>query len=154
MNTQQEVDYLRYELDQYREAEHRRLDEEQEQRERRVQKRKKMREEQLRTASNWYQALVNQATLLSREASIFVDECSSYFSDGADACSRALELWREEEEKRQKEIEALEQQIATIKAEIKVAVGERLAQESNTEGWREVARALREEDNPQRWLNW
>jgi len=144
---------MQYELDRYREEEQRRMNEERQQREERERERKEIQEERLRTASTWYEALQKQIILMRREANLF-DDGDTYFSSGANACQRAMDIWREEEKGCQGVIEELEKQIAAIKDNIKVSVGERLATESEEDGWQEVARVLQEETDPEWWLNW
>ena len=146
-------EWLQYEVDRYREEEQRRMDEERQAREQRKREREEAHEERLRTASSWYEALQKQVILMRREAGLF-DDGDTYFSSGANACQRAMDIWREEEERAKEQIKAFEKRIAAIKNDIKVAVGERLAEESDEDGWQEVARALKEESNPEWWLNW
>ena len=146
-------EWLQYEVDRYREDEERRMEEKRLEREQRKQEREEAYEERLRTATTWYEALQKQATLMGREACLFDDE-DTYFSGGAAACRRAMEIWREEEGRLAEQIKALESKIAALKDDVRICVGERLAEESDNEGWQEVARALQEEDDPEWWLNW
>lgn len=146
-------EWMRHEIDRYREEEQQRMDEDRRAREQREQERKEAYEERLRTASTWYEALQKQVTLMRREASL-LDDGDTYFYSGADACQRAMDIWREEEGELAGQIKELEGQIAALKDGVKVRVGQRLAAESDNDGWQEVARELQEEDDPEQWLNW
>jgi hypothetical protein len=129
------------------------MDEERQTREQRKREREEAYEERLRTASSWYEALQKQVILMRREARLF-DDGDTYFSNGANACQRAMDIWREEEERAKEQIEELEKRIAAIKDDIKITVGKRLETESDEDGWQEVARVLKEESDPEWWLNW
>ena len=131
--------YLEGELERHRQAEERRSAE----------------EERQRHASSWPEALRKQQVLFRREANQWIaDEFpDEYFGPGANACERALEIWEEEEKKRQAEADALRARLEAIGEEIRLAVADRLAAESSEHGWTGVAQAIREEDY-NNWLWW
>src|SRR3990172_7437219 len=108
-----------------------------------------------RHASSWPEALRKQQVLFRREANQWIaDEFpDEYFGPGANACERALEIWEEEEKKRQAEADALRARLEAIGEEIRLAVADRLAAESSEHGWTGVAQAIREEDY-NNWLWW
>jgi len=110
-------------------------------------------EERLRSASNWYEALQRQVFLMRRQARM-LDDGDTWFDDGANACQRAMRLWREEKELREDDIAELQSRIAAIEEDIRDRVAWQLEQESAADGWQEVARALREEKDPEQWLDW
>jgi len=147
--------YLEGELERHRQAEERRSAEEERQRNAR---RQEVQEQFLwdeRHASSWPEALRKQQVLFRREANQWIaDEFpDEYFGPGVNACERALEIWEEEEKKRQAEADALRARLEAIGEEIRLAVADRLAAESSEHGWTGVAQAIREEDY-NNWLWW
>src|SRR3990167_8475150 len=147
--------YLEDELERHRQAEERRNAEEERQRHARRQEFQEQIRMDERHASSWPEALRKQQVLFRREANQWVaDEFpDNYFAPGANACERALEIWEEEEKKRQAEADALRARLEAIDEEVRLAVAERLAAESSEQGWKHVAQAIREEDY-NNWLWW
>jgi len=78
----------------------------------------------------------------------------NFFPQAVRACKRASALWTEEKAKRQPEVDILLAWIKAIEEEIRYAVADRLKAERNTDGWLFVADTLRDEDDPEVWLNW
>src|SRR3970282_2070158 len=120
--------YLEGELERHRQAEERRSAEEERQRNAR---RQEVQEQFLwdeRHASSWPEALRKQQVLFRREANQWdADEFpDNYFAPGARACERALEMWEEEEKKRQAEADALKARWRGIGDEGRLAAGDRL----------------------------
>ena len=105
-----------------------------------------------RQADNWPEALSKQEGLF--HASIDDGE-ETYFSDGAKACARALELWHQVEATRNSEIETLKARLDAIQVEIKTSVASLLREEGSSQGWVQVASALEDDDmTPTEWLQW
>lgn len=150
------------ELERYQAEERQRWEDERRERERQAQIRKEEREERLRYAETWKEALSKQAYLMDREQNAvffgdpLYDDEDTYFSSGADACRRALEIWKEEEVEAKGAIAELQARIQAIKDQIRVNVGKKLAEESDLDGWQSVASALYgdEYEGPSDWLYW
>lgn len=145
---QEELDRLRYEEEQRREQE-------EQNREERDRQRKRRYEEEYRTAASWPEALSKNAYLFQQEQDNFPGQPDdTFFGDGAAACRRGLEIWREVEASKKAEIEALQKQIEAIREGVKAEVSEKLEAEANgRSGWSSVAGAIVTED-PTNWLNW
>ena len=150
---------LEDELFRYQEAERLGLEEAMERSRQRAQESKAEYEQGLRTATSWREALRNQAILLEKESGL--DDPSghngtpdTFFGDGAKACRRALELWREIEAARQVEIDELKAKLAGIQDEVKQSVALQLSLEGTRPGWSMVASALHTEDDFNSWLDW
>jgi len=148
--------YLENELQREREAQECLRQEQRERQEAREQEQRREYEESKRTASDWPEALRKQRHLYQCEVNQFTDddEPDDFFGPGAQACVRALELWAEEKQRREAAIAALQSQITALRAEVSQAVGDRLASECDAQGWLEVARALRSDEDPSDWLQW
>jgi len=155
VKTYTEADFAQDELDRYRLAEQRRLDEERQSREDRRREFDEQIKLEERTATSWPEALGKQATLFRREAAQWITDGDpdNLFGPGAQACDRALEIWKEIAAGKQAAIDELKAQIAAIQDSIRVETADRLEAESKIEGWRYVATALRTEDM-NRWLYW
>lgn len=157
--------YLERELEEAREREERRINEADRQREERMREYRERSEANSRSASTWPEALHKQAYLFRCEANDwpagdpdFPIEPDDYFTPGAEACKRALEIWNEVAASRQNAIEALEDQIQIIKNGIRQEVSEKLLAEGADKpaGWKSVASAIAEidEDEVGSWLYW
>lgn len=157
------VRYLEYELEQAREDERRRQEEADRRREERQRERKQEWEWEQRHAGSWPEALRKQASLFRREANDwpasdpdFPIDPDTFFGPGADACERALEIWKEVEVAKKEQIAALEAQIQALRDSIRFEVSEKLEAEAvgKPQGWRHVAIAIRQDADPNRWLDW
>lgn len=150
--------YLEDEFSRMRDDENRRQEEEYQRREERRREQKERWEAENRTASTWPEALRKQAHLFGREANEAGEyDTDNYFADGALACERGLEIWKEVEAAKQEAIAELERQIKAVKASIRVEVAEKLEAESQgRQGWKSVARSIADidEDEAGRWLDW
>lgn len=151
--------YLQDEIDRLRADEERRRDEEYRERQERNREREQRFYEQYRTASTWPESLRKQAGLFRAEANQYPTDDPEFrdelFGPGAEACERALVIWKEVEPSKREQIEALEAQIEALKEGIKLEVADRLESEAEGKplGWKSVAGAIRDED-PSDWLNW
>lgn len=143
--------------DRYREQEERDRREREERRQRREEERREHYEYNRRHADSWPEALQKQMYLFREEASQWPEDDpdfpDDYFAPGADACERALVIWNEVEATKQAEIAELQRQIEAIKESIRGEVADRLEVENDTQGWKHVASAIREEDY-NNWLWW
>lgn len=144
---------LEDELDGYRQAEEQRQREAEFNRARRRDEARQRYEEEMRSASDWREALGKQAVLCRRAHYQFPENEDDYFLQSANACDRALSIWNEVEAGRQVQMNDLKQQLAQIQDEIKNAVADRLEQENSTNAWHLVAGAIRDAD-PNAWLDW
>ena len=108
-----------------------------------------------RSATGWPDALSKQAYLFGQESDPIDenDNISPWFSQGAAACRRAIEIWGEEEAKVQPQIDELMAQVATLRDTVRFSVADRLEAEGYS---RDVAGALREftEGDCELWLDW
>lgn len=139
---------------------------EEEARKARMQEYRERAEKERRTAETWPEALQKQEYLFRQEVGYqrkfereydLEHEYDDYFEPGADACAKALEYWKEEAEKVQDEIEALEQKITELRTGIAHKVADRLDEHKDMpDGWYHTAGSLREytEDNLGDWLCW
>lgn len=115
-------------------------------------------------ASSWPEALQKQEALCRNEATLWWRNKSNFeewdgddfFGSSADACQRALEIWKEVEASKQPQIKALERQIEAINDDIRSQVADKLETENDTKqsGWRNVVKALRENEDFNEWLWW
>jgi len=143
-----EVDYLKAELDDLRYREQRRMDDEIRAHKERDRERKAVYEERLRTANDWSEALQNQMVLMGREAvyesdgASSDDPCEIWFTDGKQACERALELWKEIETSKQSRVEQLRRELDGIQDEIRLEVAARLNDENQRPGWASISTML------------
>jgi hypothetical protein len=141
-------EHLEWELERYREADRERTDREIEEARRREQDRKDDYEIRRRTADNWEEALRKQATLLRHEAKDEPydpnDPNDYFFTEGTQACERALILWKEAEQKVQPDIEELEKRIDALRESIRQSVVANLLLEDQRPGWKSLAFSLRE----------
>jgi hypothetical protein len=173
-----DCEYLQWELNRYKEDERQRRDKERERYEKRQQEREERYEYNLRTADTWPEALRNQRCLFNREVKneleadrkwgIVNPAPDPYFQDGADACSRALDLWKEiaptKEERRSNlktQIAQLQEMLEAINDEIATEVGTQLLQEQNgtetkrLDGWRMIAHSMIDGvESFNNWLDW
>jgi hypothetical protein len=111
------------------------------------------------TAETWPEALAKQAVLMAEEATQWSSELENefpddYFRPGADACTRAGEIWREVETSKAEKIADLKRQLEAIQDEIRMAVATRLYDESDMPGWKSVAEAIEEDVDLNNWLDW
>ena len=111
------------------------------------------------SVTTWPEAIHLQAQMYRNETRMFPPEPgeNDFFSEAADACDRALVLWREEYAKRADAISELETRIANLKAGVRHEVADRLKGETyGRVGWINVAKELAAapEDGMQDWLNW
>ena len=152
------VRYLEDELARVREDEQRRIDEAERQREERMRGYREQAERYNRTASTWPGALRRQADLFRREVYEDSEYPDDFFGPGADACERALVIWKEVEAAKIEAIAELERQIQAIKDSIRLEVAERLEAESegHRRGWKNVAGAIAQidEEDVSAWLDW
>ena len=145
-----EIDYLKQEVDDLRDREQRRMDDEIRAHKERDRERQANYEERLRTANDWPEALQNQMVLMGREAvhesdgASSDDPCEIWFTDGKQACERALELWREVEASKQERVEQLRRELDGIQDEIRLEVSARLNDENHRPGWKAIADLLAE----------
>lgn len=115
-------------------------------------------ENKQRTASTWPEALRKQIDLYGIEAhqDSEHDDTGAWFIEQVEACKRALELWREEEQKIAPALADLQRQIDALRDGIRLAVADRLEAEMPDND--HVARTLREtpedEDELSAWLDW
>lgn len=128
------------------------------QHEAREQRRREMREEieaQNRTADTWPEALRKQIYLFEREANQAGEfDTDNFFADGALACRRGLEIWKEVAAIEKVKIDELRRQIKAIEEGICTEVSKRLADEANNrQGWLSIAGSIDNED-PSDFLNW
>lgn len=150
-----ELDYLKDEVANYRQAENDRLEEERRKREQRRQEMKEQIYEAEHSAENWPEALQKQIVLFNREAAQWEadDEPDEFFGPGALACARALEIWREIEQQKRPIIEELEAQIAILIDGIRYETARQLNKESTSVAYRLVSQALLEQ-TPSSFLYW
>lgn len=148
--------YLEAEIDRYRREENERQEREYRRREERRLEQKERWEMEKRTASTWPEALYKQAYLLQREANEAGEfDSDNYFSEGALACERGLEIWKEVEVAKQEAIAKLERQIQAIKDGIRIEVAEKLEAESGgRQGWRGIARSIADDTDLNNFLYW
>lgn len=155
----QDVEYLEFELEREREDRRRMEEEADERRRQRDEECRKRAEYDARHAESWPEALRKQMYLLRNEAIQWpgddIDFPDNYFGPGAEACQRALEIWKEVESANTAKIVELEAQIKAIRDGIKTQVADQLESEGNDKpnGWRHVVAAIREEDYNS-WLEW
>lgn len=126
---------------------------------RRARRRQEARDEheaQLRAADDWPDALRKQSILSRREERLDSDLPSPFFGSAADACDQAVVWWAEAHDRRLPEIAQLRARLAEIEREVRLSVAAQLEADprSSESGWRNVANALRTEDDPTPWLNW
>lgn len=151
-----EAEYAQREAEEQRERAERLERERENERRQREQERRERYEELRHIASSWPDALRKQAGLYQREANLFSDG-DTWFSDGAAACRRALEIWSAVDSDTSAQIAELERQIAALRTHQRYSVGVQLATEANGRGgWQDVANTLSgdEYDDPSDWLNW
>jgi predicted nucleic acid-binding Zn-ribbon protein len=157
INTEKKTErelYLESELERYREEEERLREERYRERKECEAAREIEREERLHWADNWPDALRKQVVLCRREASYDdVEDIDQFFSSTADACERALELWKAVAGKLQPEIDELEARIAAIRNEIPSHVANLLEEEMKIDAWKHVVDALRSGDRRD-FLDW
>lgn len=151
--------YLEGELDRYRAEEERRERERVEEREERRREFQERLSQERRSADSWPDALSKQSALFWGEYRYNPDpdetEDTDYFAQGAKACAAALELWQQEADKRQPEIDRHRAAIAALERDIRHMVALRLERQRQTSGWQQVVTALRDDSlDPSDWLNW
>jgi hypothetical protein len=155
--------YLENELERLESERHEEYEECERRREERMREYRERAEAHNRSASSWPEALSKQAYLFQREANDwpaddpdFPSEADDYFGPGSEACKRALVIWEEVEASKAEEIKALEAQIEALRESIKLEVSEKLLAEGVDKplGWKSVAWAIRDEEDPGRWLDW
>jgi len=162
-NRNTQTDNERYLEDQVRQLQAEReqqREDERRAREERMEAAREQAEINARSANTWPEALRKQAYLFQREANQWPaddpDFPDDYFGPGAKACERALEIWSEVMAGKQEEILALQEQIRAIKDSIRLEVADKLEAESDADGWKHVAGALREytDKDCEYWLDW
>lgn len=155
--------YLQDEIDRLERDRREQQEQAERQREERMRQYREQAERHNRTASTWPEALSKQAYLFQREANDwpaddpdFPIEADTYFGPGSEACKRALVIWKEVEASKAEEIKALEAKIEALKESVKLEVSEKLLAEGadKPSGWKSVAWAIRDEEDPGRWLDW
>lgn len=149
-----EVEQLEWELEQAREGRRQWEEEQERQREARQREREENYYYLRRTAETWPEALRKQMALFADEAAQWTDELDNYFGPGADACNRALEIWRQVESSKQAKITELRRQLEAVQDEIRLEVAKQLSSENNVSSWRHVANAIEENEDLENWLNW
>lgn len=158
--TYTDEDYLRSQLDQAREALTAIERREQEERERRREEWRAEADYERRRADDWKEAVEKQIGLLSAEARHEDDDDPTedhFFSSGADACRRALEIWPIVEETYAEARGRLLVQLANIEDQIVRTVAEQLQIEAvgKPGGWKAVANELASPSgSPSEWLDW
>ncbi|MHC4687966.1 MAG: hypothetical protein ACYTEW_27240 [Planctomycetota bacterium] len=153
----QDVEYLEYELERYKEEERDRQEQAEQSRRRREQRRREEWQYEQRTAQTWPEALQKQAWLFGAEVDEFDALNDNYFADGADACKRALEIWSEVAASKAEAIAELEQQILAIKESVRLEVAAKLeAEAGDRPGWKGAAQTIKDTDETglTDWLNW
>ena len=144
-----ETEYLRRELERYQEQE--RLEDERrtEAERRREVERKEAYYVHQHSADNWEEALHKQATLFRHEAKDepfdSTDPNDYFFTEGMQACERALVIWQEVEKEINPQIEELEKQIEALQESIRQKVGNQLLSEDKRSGWKALALCLMNE---------
>ncbi len=158
---QRKVDYLERELEDRRRRDDEETDRRIEENRRLERERREEHEYNLRNVDTWPQALSNQIALFGREAAYEDGETGFWFTDGQEACRRALEIWPEVEAEKQPQIDELQakiaelqKQIGAIREDVRKTVADRLEAESDKQGWRGVVIALRSDMDPSDWLDW
>ena len=145
--------YLQDEVDSYREREERQRrerDEERESRRREFRGRMQMAE---RTADNWPDALQKQIGLCRREITGLAGESDfdEFFENEAEACERALIIWRDVESVKALEADDLRARLLEIDSEIESEVAKRL--EAENPKYKNVAQQI-QDGSPSEFLNW
>ncbi len=141
-----EAEYLRRELERYQEqerlADERRMEAER----RRETERKEESYVRQHSADNWKEVLRKQAALfrrLAKDEPFDPTEPNDYFfTEGMQACERALVIWQEIEIDVQPKIRELENQIEALQESIREKVGNQLLSEDTRPGWRSLADLL------------
>lgn len=144
---------LEDELDSYREAESRRMDEEIRKRREQQRERHEEYEEQMRTASDWPEALQKNITLCQRECAGDNESGQEFWNANIAACETAIALWDDVEKSKQGEIEELERRLAAVRDSIKTEVADRLEKSDARREFKDVATALRD-STPSEFLYW
>lgn len=148
--------YLEGELDALREQqEHDERQRDQDRKQRKVARREEY-EYSMRQADDWPDALGRQVHLCRREVvSIGADTPpeEDYFEQIAQACERALVIWREVEASQEAAIEKLEEQIASIRENIRLEVADKLEAADPHREFSHVAAQLRN-DELKSFLDW
>lgn len=145
---------LEWELEDARAKLEQRERDEREARERRRREDQEQWSYEARSASNWPEAFSKQATLCWREHNRYPDQNTKatgdpfddYFKFLAQANEKALEIWREVEERRQAEIDAIWEAIRN-------EVADKLASSTDRPEYRQTAEAIRE-DQLAGYLDW
>lgn len=146
---------LEWELESARERERHREEEAREARRTREEERRERYEHRRRHAETWPEALDKQEALFRQEAALADGYDDGFFAASADACKRALEIWREEEKGVEETIRSLEAEIAALRNNVRFAVADRLEEEGDRSGWGTVAGDLRNiEEEPGALSNW
>lgn len=148
---QREIDDLHDRQD--RQArEHRR--QEQEAWERRKQEAHETYESNVRHADNWPEAFRTQQLLCRRELSNGEDlDSDKFFTNTANACEKALEIWGAVTATKQGAITDLEKQLAILHDSIRREVADRLEAENPSREFAEVASQIRA-DQVDLFLDW
>jgi hypothetical protein len=111
---------------------------------------------ELRTATDWPEALRKQRDLFQREAREEspddpIDE--QYFTVGVQVVDKAIEIWRTINTERQDEIGELEQRLMEVQNEIRLEVAQRLEQSGTHSQYRNIADGIRI-NSPEEFLDW
>lgn len=153
--TYTDEDYLQGQLDQAREALTAMERREQEERERRREEWRAEADYERRRADDWKEAVEKQIGLLGAEA--WHETEDHFFSSGADACRRALEIWPIVEDTYAEARGRLLMQLHNIEDQIVRTVAEQLQLEAvgKPGGWKAVANELASPSvSPSEWLDW
>lgn len=147
--------YLQDEVDRLKRNEEERLDRERDARDEHRREMNRAIEAENRSADTWPEALRKQVYLFEREANSAGEyDTDNYFADGAKACKRGLEIWREVATIEQAKINELRRQIEAIEEGVALEVSKRLMAEAEGRGgWQSIARSI-ENDDPGDFLNW
>jgi hypothetical protein len=150
-----DIDYLEYELEQYREREREQMENDRREREEREHERQELHEERMRTATTWPEALQKQHYLMAQEALLWKDNPpDNYFAPGANACTRAIEIWENIAKEKEQKRAQLKKQLADIDDEIRLETAKKLQTENKAPGWQEIARAIADNDDLNNFLYW
>ena len=158
--TYTDEDYLRSQLDQARDALTQMERREEEEQARRREERRAEIDYERRHADDWKEAVEKQAILMAVEARHEEDDDpieDHYFSSGANACRRALEIWPIVEETYAEERGRLLMELQRIEDHVVRTVAEQLLLEAadKPDGWRSVANGLGSPSmSPSEWLDW
>lgn len=147
--------YLQDELDRLKRDQEERDDRERDAREERRREMKRAIEAENRSADTWPEALRKQVHLFEREANSAGEyDTDNYFADGAKACKRGLEIWKEVADIEKVKIDQLRRQIEAIEEGIALEVSKRLMTEAEgRRGWQSIARSI-ENDELGHFLDW